>query len=67
MFEHGLNLLTTDPGKPLEELIDGGAVLKVLEKCPDRTRVPLKVHTPVTFAGSRSTAMQWLQSSMLRV
>ena len=35
-IKNRLNLLSCDPRKPLNELFNGGAVLKVLEECLDR-------------------------------
>ena len=35
-IKHGLNLLSGDPWKPLNELVDGGAVFGGLEECPNK-------------------------------
>ena len=35
-IKNRLNLLSCDPRKPPNELFNGGAVLKVLEECPNR-------------------------------
>ena len=35
-IKNRLNLLSCNPRKPLNELFNSGAVLKVLEECPDR-------------------------------
>ena len=38
MTEDGLCLLTRDPREPLQEFIDGGATLEILEEGPNPGR-----------------------------
>ena len=45
-LKHCLDLLSGDPGKPFDELIDGGAVLEVFGECPHRhTGIGEQPHT----------------------
>jgi hypothetical protein len=36
ILKHRLNLLSGDPRKPLNELVNSGAVFEVLDECPNR-------------------------------
>lgn len=65
VFEHGVNLFQRNAGKPLHELGNLRAVLKVLKQRGNgHTRVPRNNQAPLTRSGSRSTAGQVDQSIM---
>ena len=62
VFEHGANLFQRDAGKPLHELGNLRAVLKVLKQRGNRHTRAAEHQTPLTRSGSRSTAVQVDQS-----
>jgi hypothetical protein len=49
--EHAADLFSGDTGEPLEELVDTGSILEVLEQCTDGDPRPFEEPHPANLAG----------------